>query len=70
MKHKIWNSLVLFIVLLTILSFGFLFREQQVDPKMAHIPFTFWTGLIVTMIVVFCTFLASKFFPYEDPKKP
>jgi len=69
MKSKTWNILVLLIVLLTVGSFLFLFVEGKVDPRLGNIPFVFWTGFLVTVIVVFATFLGSKFFPFEDPKK-
>lgn len=69
MKLKIWNILVLLIVLLTVGSFLLLFVEERVEPRLGNIPFAFWTGLLVTTLVVFATYLGSKFFPFEDPKK-
>lgn len=69
MKPKIWNILVLLIVLLTVGSFLFLFVEGKVEPRLVNIPFAFWTGFLVTILVVFATYLGSRFFPFEDPKK-
>ena len=70
MQSKQWKTLVLIVILMTVGSFLFLFKENKLEPILAGIPFVFWTGLLVTILVVFATFLGSKFFPFEDPKKP
>ncbi|EAZ83209.1 hypothetical protein [Algoriphagus machipongonensis] len=69
MKFKLWNLLVLLVVILTAVTYLFLFQENQEDPKIGAVPYIFWTGFIVTVVIVFATFLGSKFFPFEDPKK-
>lgn len=69
MKSKIWNILVLIVLLLSVGSFLFLFEEHKTDPKLGNIPFVFWTGFSVTLLVVVLTFLGSKFFPHEESKK-
>lgn len=69
MKSKIWNSIVLAVIGLSVGSFLFLFRENKVDPRLGNIPFVFWTGLLVTILLVGLTFLASRFFPHEESKK-
>lgn len=69
MKSKIWNSIVLAVLILSVGSFLFLFRENKVDPRLGDVPFVFWTGLLVTVLLVGLTFLASRFFPYEESKK-
>ncbi|WP_296702443.1 hypothetical protein [Algoriphagus sp.] len=70
MKMKPWNLLVLFVILLTIIAYLLLFNEQKTDPKLGSVPYIFWTGFIVTVLLVFATFLGSKLFPFKDPKKP
>ena len=70
MKYKSWNLLVLLVIILTIVSYLFLFNEEKTDPSLGSVPFIFWTGFIVTVVLVFATFLGSKLFPFEDPKKP
>jgi hypothetical protein len=70
MQSKQWKTLVLVVILMTVGSFLFLFRENKLEPILAGIPFVFWTGFLVTALVVFATFLGSKIFPFEDPKKP
>ncbi|MBN3581786.1 hypothetical protein JYB64_05260 [Algoriphagus aestuarii] len=70
MKSKSWNLLVLLVILLTAGSFLFIFKENQTDPSLGSVPYIFWTGLLITGFLVFATFLGSKLFPFEDPKKP
>lgn len=69
MQSKQWKTLVLAIIILTVGAFLFLFKENKLEPTLVGIPFVFWSGLLITILVVFATFLGSKFFPFEDPKK-
>ncbi|WP_339866306.1 hypothetical protein [uncultured Algoriphagus sp.] len=69
MKSKQWKILVLTVLIMTVGAFLILFKENKLDPTLAGIPFVFWTGFLVTALTVFATFLGSKVFPYEDPKK-
>lgn len=69
MKSKTWNILVVTVLVLSILSFLFLFEENKVDPRLANVPFAFWTGFLVTVIIVILTFLASRFFPHQESNK-
>jgi hypothetical protein len=70
MKLKIWNLLVLVVSALSIIAFLFIFEQNKIEPKLFGIPFVFWTGFLVTFLVVMATYVASKVFPFEDPKKP
>ncbi len=70
MQSKQWKILVFAVILMTVGSFLFLFKENKLEPILAGIPFVFWTGFLITALVVFATFLGSRFFPFEDPKKP
>lgn len=69
MKSKIWNILVSTVAVLSIVSFLFLFEENKVDPTIAKVPFAFWAGFLVTVVIVGLTFLASRFFPHQESKK-
>jgi hypothetical protein len=69
MKPKIWKFLVFTVLILCIGSFLFLFKENKVDPTLAKIPFAFWTGFLITVLIVGLTFLASRFFPYQESRK-
>lgn len=69
MKSKIWNILVLTVLTLSIVAFLILFRENKIEPKVANVPFAFWSGFLVTVVIVVLTFLASRFFPYQESKR-
>ncbi|MBA4302410.1 hypothetical protein SAMN03080617_01830 [Algoriphagus alkaliphilus] len=69
MKYKIWNILVFIVLILTVGSFLILFRVNKVDPTLANVPYVFWTGFLVTVVIVVLTFLASRFFPHQESKK-
>ena len=69
MKSKQWKILVFTVIALTVCAFLLLFKENKLAPTLGGVPFVFWTGLVVTILIVFATFLGSKFFPFEDPKK-
>ncbi|MFN3999919.1 hypothetical protein [Algoriphagus sp.] len=69
MQSKIWNVLVIIVIALSIGSFLILFKENKVDPTISKIPFAFWTGFLVTVVIVVMTFLASRFFPYQESNK-
>lgn len=69
MKPKIWNLIVIAVLLITVGSFAFLFRENKHSPELWNIPYVFWTGFLVTVLLVLATFLGSRFFPYHDSKE-
>jgi hypothetical protein len=69
MSSKIWNILVLTVLALTVVSFLFLFEEKKVDPKLFNVPFAFWSGFLVTVLIVILTFLASRYFPHQESDK-
>lgn len=69
MQSKIWNFLVLTVLTLSVVSFLFLFEEKKVDPTLAKVPFAFWSGFLVSVVIVGLTFLASRFFPHQESKK-
>jgi NADH:ubiquinone oxidoreductase subunit 6 (subunit J) len=69
MKSKIWNILVLTVLALSVVSFLVLFEENKVEPKLANVPFAFWTGFLITLVIVILTFLASRNFPHQESDK-
>ena len=69
MKLKIWKILVLFVSALCLISFLFIFKENKETPELYGVPFIFWTGFLVTFLIVVSTYIASRIFPFEDPKK-
>ncbi len=70
MNQKVWTILVLLVVILTLVSFLFLFASQKIDPMMGSIPYVFWVSFGVTCLVVIATFVGSRVFPFEEIKKP
>ena len=70
MKQKIWRFLVSLVIALAMASFLIIFKENRITPSLEKIPFIFWSGFLVTVLVVLATFLASKIFPYVEPAKP
>jgi hypothetical protein len=70
MKQKIWRFLVSLVITLVLASFLIIFKENKITPSLKGIPFIFWSGFLVTVLVVLATFLASKIFPYGEPAKP
>ncbi|WP_373524104.1 hypothetical protein [Aquiflexum sp.] len=69
MKPKIWNLIVLAVLFITVGSFVFIFRENKRSPELLNIPYVFWTGFLVTALIVLATYLGSRFFPYHDTKE-
>ena len=69
MKSKQWKILVLAVIVMTVCAYLFIFKEGKLEPQVAKVPFVFWTGFLITALVVFATFIGSKVFPLEDPKK-
>lgn len=69
MKLKRWRLLVVFVSLLSLISFLFIFQINQSEPELFGIPYIFWTGFVVTFLIVLATFIASRISPFEDPKK-
>ncbi|PZX51442.1 hypothetical protein [Algoriphagus chordae] len=69
MKSKQWKTLVLAVIVMTVCTYLFVFAEGKLEPSLAKVPYVFWTGFLVTALVVLATFIGSKVFPFEDPKK-
>ncbi len=69
MKSKTWNSIVLAVLILSVGSFLFIFKENKIDPRLGGVPYIFWTGFLITVVLVGMTFIASRFFPHEESNK-
>jgi hypothetical protein len=52
-----------------LVSFLIIFKENKITPTLAGIPFIFWSGFLVSVLIVLATYLASKIFPYGEPSK-
>ena len=69
MKSKIWNLIALAVFFLSVGSFLVIFEENKIDPRLGGVPYIFWTGFLITVVIVGLTFLASLFFPHEESNK-
>ncbi len=69
MKVKFWRLLVLLVSGLCIISFLFIFKENKIKPELFGIPYIFWSGFVVTFLIVLATYIGSLVFPFDDPKK-
>ncbi len=69
MKPKIWNAIIFAVLALAVGSYWLVFEENKLAPELFNIPFIFWSGFLISVLVVALTFLASVFFPHDDPKK-
>ena len=70
MKPKIWNAIIVAVIALAAGSYWLVFEENKLTPELFNIPFIFWSGFLITVLVVLLTYLGSVFFPHEEPKKP
>lgn len=70
MKSKIWNTIIFAVLALAVSSYWLIFEENKLEPTLWNIPFIFWSGFLIAVLVVVLTYLGSVFFPHEDPKKP
>jgi hypothetical protein len=66
MKSKIWPLISVVILLLFVSSFLFVFEENKIDLRLGGVPYIFWTGFLITAVIVGLTFPASRFFPNEE----
>jgi hypothetical protein len=54
------------LVLLFVFAFLFVFEENKIDLRLGGVPYIFWTGFLITAVIVGLTFPASRFFPNEE----
>lgn len=66
MKPKVWTFIVGSVLVLSLASFLFLFRENTLQPKLGEVPFIFWSSFLLTVLIVALTYLGSRFFPYKE----
>ncbi|MDX5340260.1 MAG: hypothetical protein LPK25_14630 [Cyclobacteriaceae bacterium] len=68
MNSRKWILLVSAVVLLTLISFLFLFTQGKSQPMLGSVPYVFWVSFLATCLVVIFTFLGSRVFPHLDSK--
>ena len=71
MQKKIWKILVVIIVILIIITFTPLVTPPgRFTPVVLGLPYTLWMGFLITCLIVFATFLASKVHPTHTEENP
>lgn len=71
MKNKklIWRITCALFVLVTILAFSpLVIPKGQFQPELFGVPYTLWTGILVTIALVSLTFVGTKVHPGEWDK--
>jgi len=70
MKNKTWIILVIIILSLTIITYTPLVTPAgQFTPKVMGVPYTLWMGFLITCLIVFATYLATKVHPSQKEEK-
>lgn len=69
MKTTYWRILVGTVIVLALISFTLIFKPGIIEPSFLSLPFVFWSGILLTTLLVVLTFIGSRIFPYknEDP---
>jgi uncharacterized membrane protein len=70
MKNTFWKLTVGAVLLIVLITYGFLLRENISEPEVAGIPFVFWTSFVATVLIVALTFVAAKNFSHTQNPKP
>lgn len=66
-KRFYWRICYLGAVLLAVVSFTpFVIPDGRFRPTVAGLPYTLWTGILVTVGFVVLTFVATRCYPVED----
>ncbi len=68
MKTLYWQMSVAIVVILLLASFTIVFQSNITAPKLAGIPFIFWTSFLLTVLLVLMTYLGFRVFPYKEDK--
>lgn len=60
-KQILRSLLVVFAISLVILTFSpVILNPGKLEPKVLSMPFTLWTSILITIVLVVLTFLVSK----------
>lgn len=66
-KRKRWRITAAAAILLTVVTFTPLVTPVEVhEPVIAGMPFTLWSGILVTIGFVLLTYAATQYFPFDD----
>jgi hypothetical protein len=60
-KRRAWSILVAVAVVLVVITFTpLILNPGKIYPKLLSMPFSLWTSMLITIILVLLTYLASK----------
>ena len=66
MKIIYWRILVGIVIVVALVSFLFVFHADISSPRLASVPYIFWTSFILTVLLVILTYLGHKLFPFNE----
>jgi hypothetical protein len=61
-----WKLIVILAAAVTLLAFAFVFRYDTMHPYMLSMPYTLWSGILVTAIMVVLTWFGARHFPHQE----
>lgn len=65
-----WNICIIIFIVLTVISFTPLVIPQGTyKPELLGVPYTMWTGFLVTVLFVILTFIGMKMHPSNKNKE-
>jgi len=66
-NEKPWKIIIALVILLSVLSFTpLVIPSGKNAPFLLGLPYTLWMGMLVAFIIVFLTFLGTRFHPGDD----
>ncbi len=68
MKITYWKILVWSVVIIAFISYLFIFKLGQTEPSLLSLPFIFWSGIVMTTVLVILTFIGARIFPYKEDR--
>ncbi len=60
-NKKRWYVIVAIVIVLVVVTFSpIILSPGRIEPKFLSLPFTLWSGMLLTIVVVILTYLASR----------
>ena len=69
-SSKYYSALIVLAVILSIITFTSLVIPYEThEPSLFYLPYTLWTGLIVALLFILLTYLATRVHPGKEEKE-
>jgi hypothetical protein len=66
-KKRIWSLCVTLVILIIILTFSPLITGKgKIEPFLFGLPYTLWTGILLTIVLVIITLIAGNAITNEE----